>query len=105
MPPLTAPLRSSKIGRTAEVIQTKRSEAPQEVGLALGQLASMLLVEKGAHGSNRGGRLLLHEPMPRSSNDHLLHVRRSGAHDDCHGRSEGLLAADRQHWHGQLAFG
>src|SRR3984885_14987739 len=65
----------------------------------------MLLVEKCAHGSDRGGRLLLHEPMPRASNDHFLHVHRGGAHDNGHGRSEGLLAAHRQHWHGQLAFG
>jgi hypothetical protein len=62
----------------------------------------MLHIEKRTHGRDSSGRLFLHQPMPRICDNQLMYIRRSGAHDNRHGRSEGFLAAYRQHRHGQL---
>src|SRR5713101_1473673 len=66
--------------------------------------AVSLQVKKCTYGGDRRAWLLLHKPMPRVRDYHLLHIGRSSAHDDCHGRAERFLAADCQHRHCQLAL-
>ncbi len=51
---------------------------------------------------NRRLRLFFHQPMPRIWNHHLRHIGGGGAHDDRHGRTEGLFAADGKDRHGQF---
>src|SRR2546427_2988457 len=62
-------------------------------------------VEEVHDGGNRGGRILLHQPVPGGRNDDLLDVARGSAHDHRRHRAERCLAAHRQHRHGQHALG
>src|SRR5258707_8041662 len=58
--------------------------------------------EKSANGGDRGGRLLLHQPVAGIRDHQFGHGDGGVAHHDRLVGTKGLLATDREDWHGEL---